>query len=409
MKRVILICPDQRPALEPLTGGLPLALATFLGKPLVEHALDGLAKSGATHVRLLASDRPADVRAYVLSGTQWGLQVEVLPEPAELSAEAAAAKHHAFGADAILTLNSLPQAPETNLLTDAAAWHTARAALLPLLAPAQIGAREISPGVWLGLKAVVDPSAKLEAPCWIGPHSMVRAHAVIGPDGYVESDSLVDAHAAVAHSTVACRTYLGSMTSLAGSVAAGASLTRWADGSHVRLTDAFLLSPLDPPHQAASPLPARLLAFVVLLFTSPLLLLALLLSLLRGRPLGETCNAVLPSEPGAPVRKVTFHLLPGLPGMLKRWPMLWRIVTGHFAWTGNPPLTPAEAAGLDGEFERLWLQVAPGLFTAPEAEGSRAPWDDAARAHAALFACRPTLAWRARILRRGIFRLFSHT
>lgn len=61
------------------------------------------------------------------------------------------------------------------------------------------------------------------------------------------------------------------------------------------------------------------------------------------------------------------------------------MVTGHFSWTGNPPLSPEEAGLLEGEFERLWLQAGPGIFTAPEAEGCAAPWDDSARAHAALF------------------------
>ena len=62
---------------------------------------------------------------------------------------------------------------------------------------------------------------------------------------------------------------------------------------------------------------------------------------------------------------------------------------------------------MQGEFERLWLSAAPGIFTAPEAEGCAAPWDDAARAHAALFACQATSAWRSRILRHGLQHLFS--
>lgn len=409
MKRVLLICPDQRPALEPLTGGLPLALATFLGKPLVEHALDGLAKAGATHVRLLASDRPSEVRTYVMSGTQWGLNVEVIPEPCELTPAAAGEKHLSFAADTVITLDSLPQAPQVKLLTDAAAWHNGRGPLLPLLAPSQIGARQIEPGVWLGLKAVVDPAARLLAPCWIGPNTMIRAHAKVGPEAFVESDALVDSHATVEHSTLASRTYLGSMASLTGSVAAGSSLTKWENGSHVRLTDAFLLSPLDPPHQAASSLPARLAALLALVLTSPVLLVAALLSLLRGMPVLRQQMAVLPSESGAPQRTAAWYQLPAVPGRLKRWPMLWRIVTGHFAWAGNPPLAPQEASALQGEFERLWLQTAPGLFTAPEAEGSRAPWDDAARAHAALFACRPSAAWRLRIIGHGLIRLFQQS
>ena len=405
MKRVLLICPDQRPALESLTGGVPLALACYLGKPLIEHALDGLVRQGVTHVRILASDRPSEVRAYVMQGTAWGLAVEVSPEPAELTPAAAAAKHAAFQPDATLTLDSLPQAPEVPVLADAAAWHQSRTALLPLLAPHQIGTREIAPGIWLGLRARVDPSAQLSAPCWIGPNSIVGADAVIGPAAYVESDSLVDAHATVEQSTVAPRTYLGSMTHLAASVAAGSMLTNWSNGSQVRLTDAFLLSALDPPHEAASSPPARVLAGVVLLLSLPVLILAGMVSLVRRQALWRYLEAALPTDAGTPQRAIVYHVFPSLPGWLGRWPMLWRIVTGHFAWTGNPPLTLAEAALLEGEFERLWLHTAPGLFTAPEAEGCHFPWDDAARAHAALFACQPTVAWRWKIIRRGLSNL----
>jgi hypothetical protein len=99
--------------------------------------------------------------------------------------------------------------------------------------------------------------------------------------------------------------------------------------------------------------------------------------------------------------------MPTLGPRFARWPSLWRIVTGHFAWTGNPPLTPPEAANLTGEFESLWLHTPPGLFTAPEAEGCSPPWDDAARAHAALFASSPSTAWRWKLITKGLRRFLS--
>ena len=402
MKRVILICPDQRPALEDLTGGVPLALAVYLGKPLIEHAFDGLARSGVTDVLLLASDRPSEVRAYVGEGGAWGVQVRISPESSELSPAEAAERHASFGHDAVLTLDSLPQAPDVPIIRDADSWHNSRALLLPWLAPNQIGAREISPGIWCGMKARVNSSAILHAPCWIGPNTMVGAEAIVGPHGYVESDSVIDAHATVENSTVGPRTYLGSMAHLGDSVAAGPVLVNWRNGSLTRLTDAFLLSRLDPPQEALSSPLGRLSALLILILTLPLPVLALL-----GRPWRVKRVAVLPSGPGEPLRSITYHEMPALPGLLRRWPFLWRVVTGHFVWTGNPPLSPGEAASLDGEFERLWLHAGPGIFTAPEAEGCTAPWDDAARAHAALFACQPTAAWRRKILARGLKRLLS--
>ena len=382
-------------------------LAVFIGKPVLDHALDGLVRQGVTEVRILASVQPSAIRSYVMNGSAWGLRVEVVPEPSELTVEAASAGHASFGADVVLTLDSLSQAPEVPVLTDPAAWHSARTALLPLLAPGLVGSREISPGVWLGLRAKVDSSAKIQAPCWIGAHSIVRAHAIVGPRGFVENDSLVDAHAAVEDSTVGSRTYLGGMTHLRESVAIGQALQNWRNGSLTHLTDAFLLSPLDSPHEAASSVPARFLALLIMLVTLPVPLVAGLLSLLRRKPFLKPHIAVLPSEPAAPTRTVAWHELGGLRGRLRRWPVLWRIVTGHFGWTGNPPLTPEEAGQLDGEFEQLWLHTAPGLFTAPEAEGCEAPWDDAARAHAALFACQPTAAWRLKTIRHGLSAIFS--
>jgi hypothetical protein len=273
---------------------------------------------------------------------------------------------------------------------------------LPLLAPRQIGAKEVSPGVWCGLKARVHRSATLNSPCWIGPHSMVGAEAVVGPHGYVESDSVIDAHATVENSTVSPRTYLGSMTHLGDSIAAGSTLANWKSGSTTRLADAFLLSRLDPPQEALSSPLGRLIALFVMILTCPVLLLALC-----RRPWTSAHMAVLPSGPGEPMRSVIYHVMPALPGHLKRWPMLWRVITGDFAWIGNPPLTPEQAGGLESEFERLWLQAGPGIFTAPEAEGCTEPWDDSARAHAALFACQPTGAWRQKILVRGLQQIFK--
>lgn len=397
MKKVLLICPDERPSLEALTGGVPLALAIYLGKPLIEHAFEGLAGSGVTEVLLLVSDRPSEVRDYVGEGSAWGVKVRISPESTELSPTEAASRHASFEHDAVLTLDSLPQAPDVPIIKDAESWHNSRATLLPLLAANQIGAREISPGIWYGMKARVNSSAVLHAPCWIGSNSIVGSQAIVGPHGYVESDSVIDAHATVENSTVGSRTYLGGMTHLGDSMAAGPVLVNWRNGSQTRLTDAFLLSRLDPPQEALSSPIGRLLALLVLILTSPLLLLAIF-----GRPWRIERVAVLPSGPGDPLRSITYHEMPALPGKLRRWPYLYRVVTGHFSWTGNPPLTPEEAKLLDGEFESLWLKAGPGLFTAPEAEGCTAPWDDTARAHAALFACQPTSGWRKKILSQGL-------
>ncbi|GAA5482027.1 hypothetical protein [Haloferula sargassicola] len=406
MKRAIVICPDKRAILDDLAGDVPLVLAVYLGKPFVDHALHGLAVEGFTEVILFASDRPAELREYVGTGSTWGMQVEVIATPRELTPEEGAARAEVLPGDQLMVLDRLPQAPHVAILDGPAAWHESRAQLLHLLAPGQVGVRERAPGVWVGMKTRIAGDAVLEAPCWIGHQATISAGAHIGPRSYVENDSLVEVRAEIGDSTVGARTYLGSMTHLARSIAAGPVLANWSNGSVTRLTDAFLLSRLDPVREAAASPFGRLLALGAMLLTFWVPLLALLLAPIRRRPWREFRQATLKAGPGEPLRPLWYAEFPALPGGWKRWPRLCRVVTGHFSWTGNPPIEAIQAAQLVTEFERLWLQVPPAVFTAPEAEGCAEPWDDEARAHAALFASRPTFAWRWRILRHGLTSLF---
>jgi hypothetical protein len=402
MKRAALICPERRNGLEDIMGDVPLVLAVYLGKPFMDHALYGLARQGYEHVLVFVSDRPAAVRDYIGNGAAWGLKVDIMPTSAEITVEQAKQHHGMTEEELVWVLDSLPQAPDVPVLADLEAWHASRASLIPLLVPGQVGAREQAPGVWVGMRVRIAPTAVLEAPAWIGHQSIIGGGAKIGPFGYVENDSIVDGHAEVRDSTLGARTYLGGMTHLAGSIACGSALANWSNGSIIRLTDAFLLSPLDVGREVASGSVSRVLAAVALAITSPLLLLAVVLAPVRGKPWWISRRAVVLGAPGMPLQMVTYHECPALPWAWSRWPRLWRIVTGHFSWTGNPPISPAEADGLELEFERLWLHAPPALFTAPEAEGCAEPWDDEAKAHAALFATAPTFAWRKRILCCGL-------
>ena len=63
-----------------------------------------------------------------------------------------------------------------------------------------------------------------------------------------------------------------------------------------------------------------------------------------------------------------YYQLSGVEGVLGRWPQLWNIVRGQFAWVGNRPLKPSQAARLTNEFERLWLTSRLGLICLADTE-----------------------------------------
>lgn len=408
MKKAAMICPDHRAGIQDVIGGVPLVLAVYLGKPLIDHALYGLARQGMEKIRVFVSDRPAEIRDYLGNGAAWGLQLEVIPTPSELSMEELGRDYGKDDDEWVMILDRLPQAPSVPILENLASWHSSRVALLPWLMPGQIGARELSPGVWVGMKVRLHPGAVIASPAWIGHQSMVGDGARIGPCGFVENGSFVEVHAEVKHSTVGARTYLGGMTHLSGSIACGSVLANYSNGSVMRLTDAFLLSPLDMDRDAASGYFSRLIAALALLFLAPFLMLGYMLALIVRKPWLIHHQAILRVSQGVPMQTVGYADCPMLPLFWSRWPRLWRVVTGHFSWIGNPPLAPDQVEALESEFEFLWLHVPPAIFTAPEAEGCRAPWDEQAYAHAALFASRPTLSWRCRIFVKGMKSLFFH-
>src|SRR5438270_13275043 len=83
--KALLICPEERPGLARLSGVAPLANLPILGQGLAEYWLEHVAARGSKELRVLAADRPEQVRQLVESGARWGLQVEVIPETRELT------------------------------------------------------------------------------------------------------------------------------------------------------------------------------------------------------------------------------------------------------------------------------------------------------------------------------------
>src|SRR5258706_4888624 len=171
--KTLLICPSDRPAVSHLAEAVPLSNVPILGKSLVEYWLDHLVTVGAKEVVILSSDRPHQVRALVEGGTRWGLKVEVIPERWELSITEARAKYiHQSGNhwltepnDAIL-MDHLPGLRQHPLFNGYPAWFEAvQAYMWRAGTPDRVGVREIEPGVWVGLRSHIAPTAQLRPPC----------------------------------------------------------------------------------------------------------------------------------------------------------------------------------------------------------------------------------------------------
>ena len=135
--------------------------------------------------------------------------------------------------------------------------------------------RELSPGVYIGRRVRIAPSAKLNPPCWLGEHAWVGPGAVVGPDTVLEDHVYVDQSAGIIHSVIGPRTYVGVLTEVRNSLAWGRNLLNLKTGSHTEVSDHFLLGELGlSTRSGTSRPPGRLAALLALIFTSPLLLVA---------------------------------------------------------------------------------------------------------------------------------------
>ena len=400
----LLISPAERPTVAALAEPTPLALLPVMGKLLVAYWLEYLADLGIREVRILATDRPEQIRAAVGTGARWGMEVEVIPALRELTVSEARAKYRpkeetdwpAQPHDIIL-MDRFPGLPNLPLFESYSSWMTAVQAWLPNSATRhRVGVREIQPGVWVGLRSRIPDSAKLRGPCWIGENVWVGANTKVGPYAVLENRVVVESGVEITNSLIGSETLVGEMAEIKDALANGSTLVNWRTGSRTTVPDALLMCSLagrKRRQKMSNPL-GRLLAGVVMLFTSPIAAIFVLTAKVRNQPPLRELRAVRPQISAIPglSENVRYYELTNSRGFFCAWPQLWNIVRGDFAWVGNRPLGPVEVAQLESEFDRLWLAVPIGLISLADAEGVAGAFTDDARVCASFYAVRAN--WR---------------
>lgn len=408
--KAILICPAERPGVSAIAESAPLAIFSIFGKELICHWIEYLAHKGAKEILISAADRPEKIRAVVGDGSRWGVKAEVFAETRELSTEEARKKYRLQESGWIeaphdvTLMETLPLWPETKLFSSYASLFAVLSKSFQKAATRdRIGLREISSGVWAGLGAQISSDAKLLPPCWISDHACIGSNAVVGPFAIVESRVVVDANATISHSVIAPDTFIGKFISVENSFAIGSTLVNWQTNSQTKVVDPFLLAPLNwpVPRLRNGNMIGSIAALFALLGTSPLAIAWLTAAGLRGGKIFHKRKAVCPHNPSS---TIDYYEFANTNGFWRRWPQLWNVVRGEFAWVGNRPLTTHQAAELQTDFERLWLAAPVGLLSQADAFGCMDEFSDEARAHAAFYSAQQN--WKlsfsilARVLRQ---------
>src|SRR4051812_349138 len=136
--KALLICPAERPAVPVLQRMLPLVMLPVLGRSLLEYWLEHVAALGASHVSILAADKPERVRALVGNGARWGLKAELVPATCELPPAAVRTEYREqsendwlAAPDDVTLLDHFPGLPQHPLFRSYAEWFAGLLEFMP--------------------------------------------------------------------------------------------------------------------------------------------------------------------------------------------------------------------------------------------------------------------------------------
>ncbi len=248
----VLICPPDHQEVPLISAQVPLAMAPVLGETVVEYWLSHLASVKVKQAAIVSQDRAEMIRTFVGSGSRWGIELEVVSEIEELTLEQASGKYNGPA----IVMEHLPGLLGHSLFAGYESWYRALLAWIPRAkTPDRVGPRELADGIWVGLHGRVSPTAKLEAPCWLGDHVYVGDNAIIGPGTILENGAFVESEAVINGSIIGPDTLVGRYMRIANSLALGDTLVDWQTGVESIEPNAFLLCSLHPRHSNIKSVP----------------------------------------------------------------------------------------------------------------------------------------------------------
>lgn len=208
---------------------LPFALWKVGEQALLYHWLDDAVDQGVERVVLIVADRPAEVRRAMEAATLWPIEWEVRPvaQPGKEDVDDTIDRLPGMSA-------SPPPADGWELIRH---WQKIEHAWLARLRE-EIADYPIDLAVGRGCD--IHPSARLEAPYWIGDHVSVGPRSVIGPNAVVGDGALVSAGARLERAHLGDGTYLGPETDLIDAVLEGATLLNLKHGARVDRLENFI-------------------------------------------------------------------------------------------------------------------------------------------------------------------------
>ena len=108
----------------------------------------------------------------------------------------------------------------------------------------QTRGRALPGGVRMGRGVVIDPSARLLGPVFLGDHARIGKGAVVGPNAFVGGGAVIGRHTVLRNAIVTRRTCVGERLDIENAIVSGTGITHGLHEVEVRVEDPFILSPM---------------------------------------------------------------------------------------------------------------------------------------------------------------------
>ncbi len=203
---------------------------------------------------------------------------------------------------------------------------------------------------------------------FIGTNCRIHREAELLDEVVINDNVIIDKGVTVRSSVILPNTYIGELVEIKNAIVWSNTLIRVDTGAVLHVTEAFLLADLRTQtltNNLAGPL-HRLLGFMLIIFSLPLWLLALLATSLNSSRLQTEellGNQTEIDDMGQSQRK-KFKIAywnTSIP-ILRYLPRLWATVTGDLRVVGTLPLTPVQSSQHSEEWEQVRDEAPVGLI-----------------------------------------------
>lgn len=233
--------------------------------------------------------------------------------------------------------------------------------------------------VRIGRAVIVDPTARLIGPVFLGDQVRIGAGAVIGPHAFVGAGAVIGRDTVLRHAVVTRRTSVGEQLDIEQAIVSPAGIAHARRAVELRVNDPFILSSINqspfglraPTHRAA--------AALMLAATAPLALVVLPGLALSGyRPRRESVQGLVGDKGVWRLRKGSSSEkredVPSVQDFFTRvLPALLSVVAGRLDLVGREPVPPQGSEALPAGWSERLADLRPGVISAAMVDGDPSP------------------------------------